>query len=374
MAFSTLVIRLTSDELEWAIHDETGCGEIHRLPAGQPLTALPRPPEVQLVHLLIPVALATFRRLEIPTAGYTLTPQKIQWLADETLDESSPPLHWTIVWQTEGVVWVAGVEPAVMQTLMLPLTAGGIRPDHVTLDALCLPITTDGWTVLKDEEGWLLKPHEGRASRLSEEWLDHLLTHYRPQQITSYGELPEAHTADTSCSPRPLLSLYSPTESVNLLHGRPRPSAPATAGIRRLKRLALIAVLMLLLCPLLSRAIVGFQLHRLEQQLTSTLEQRWRSYIPQNRHRGNLQAYLPKQLQQRFPAPSILLQRLGQGMAAFPALALEGIRYDQQRQSLQLFIYASDEDQIKQFITADAVGLPLKIEKHDQGLWTLRNE
>lgn len=373
MAFSTLVIHLTADSLEWAIHDEKGYGEIHRLPAGQPLSALPRPPEIQQTHLLIPVAQATFRKLEIPTTGYTLTPQKLQWLADETLEESSPPLHWTVVRQAEGVVWVAGVEQSILEAQLLAFTAEDIQIGHIALDALSLPVTADGWTVLKDDEGWLLKPHDGRASRLNEAWFSHLLTHYRPQQITCYGDLPQAHDADTICSPRPLLSLYSPAQSVNLLHGRLRPPA-AHAATRRLKRLAAVGVLLLLLCPLLSRVILGFQLYGIERQLTTTLEQRWRSYIPQNRHRNNLQVYLPKQLQQRFPAPAILLRRLGDTMADFPGLALAGVRYDQQHQSLQLFIYANDEGQIKQFITASAVGLPLQIEKHEQGLWTLRNE
>lgn len=374
MAFSTLVIHPISGSLEWSIHDERGCGEIQRIPAGESLSALPRQPAIQQTHLLLPVEMAIFRKLEIPSSGYVLTPQKLQWLADETLDESSAALHWTIIQQQDSDVWVAGIEPCQLEAQLLPFTTAGIKITHATLDALCLPITDEGWTVLKDEEGWLVRPHAGRGSRLNEHWLTHLLAHYAPQQLTCYGPLPDSNTRGNTYPEQSILSVYTPATTINLLHGHLRLPMVSQPGTMRLKRLALGYVLALTIMPLISQILLYTQLHWLEQQLTTALTQNWHSYIPENRHSANLRTYLPKQLQQRFPAPAILLQRLQKGMDSFPQLALKGINYDQQRKSLQIFMYASDKNQIEQFITANATGLPLQIEKQDQGLWTLRYE
>lgn len=374
MVFSTLVIHPISDALEWTIHSEHGCGEIHRIPAGESLSELPCLPAIQQSHLLLPVEMAIFRKLEIPASGYVLTPQKLQWLADETLDETSPALHWTILQQQDGFVWVAGIEQSQLEAQILPFTAAGIKITHVTLDALCLPVTDAGWTTLKDEKGWLVRPHAGRAARLNEHWLAHLLAHYSPQQITRYGDLPDSMTEGDAYPEQSILSLYSPTVTVNLLHGNVRLPTVSRSGDKQLKRLALGSVLALALLPLLSQAILYSQLRWLEKQLTTALTQNWRSYIPENNHTANLRTYLPKQLQQHFPAPAVLLQRLRNGMDNFPNLALKGINYDQQSKSLQIFMYASDKSQIEQFIAANATGLPLQIEKQDQGLWTLRYE
>ena len=83
---------------------------------------------------------------------------------------------------------------------------------------------------------------------------------------------------------------------------------------------------------------------------------------------------LPEQLRQRSPAPLTLLLRLQSSLARFPDIALEGVSYNPQQKSLRLFLYATEENQIQQFIKENTLGFSLTTDKHEQGKWTLRND
>lgn len=371
-----LVIRLSSEPtlpLEWTLFDDGGHGEIHILPR-EKLPELSGMSAARETHLLIPVEKATCRTLTVLDEKDVLSDRQLHWLADETLDEDAPALHWTLLSHAGTTLTVVGVEKVWLEEELAALSACGLNVTHATLDVLCLPNVENGWAVLKEDDTWLVRTHENYVSRLTGAWLTHLLQHFPPRQLTHYGEL-SAPCANASGKPEcHSMSLYPQRETANLLHDSVLPPVAFSPWTSRLKRIALCCVVLTAAVALLTQLFSWWQLQQREIQLKDNLTQQWQRYIPENRHSNNLRSYLPEQLRQRSPAPLMLLLRLQSSLARFPDIALEGVSYNPQQKSLRLFLYAAEENQIQQFIKENTLGFSLTIDKHEQGKWTLRND
>lgn len=371
-----LVVRLrqqAEDPVEWAIYQDDCCKDVQAL-SRENLSELAALPAARHTHLLVPVEKATCITLMIPDENYELTDQKLHWLADDTLDEDAPSLHWTLLSRHGTRLVVAGIEKAWLDAELKTLSSAGLNIVHASLDALYLPATENGWTVLKDGDTWLVRTQEGVISRLTETWLRHLMTHFVPQQLTHYGELPEPRQSTLVKSECHIMALFADIDMPNLLHDSVRPPARLSPWTGRLKSVSLYSIALAAGIALLVQGACYWQLLGLEKQLRNTLAQQWQRYIPENQHRSNVRVWLPKQLKQHPPAPFALLLQLQSGLAPFPGLALEGVGYNSQKKSLQIYLYASDENQVQQFIKHRIAGFSLKIDKHEQGLWTLSND
>lgn len=369
-----LLIRLNPDPqapVEWTVFDDGGCRDILLIPC-EKLAELAGLPAARETHLLIPVEKALCRTLVLPDEKNELTDQQLHWLADETLDEDRPDLHWTVLSRTGTTLIAVGVDKRWLEESLATLSANGLTVTHATLDVFCLPKLDDGWTILKEGDVWLVRTHEDDFSRLTDAWLTHLLEHYPPRQLLHYGELPEPRAGGTGKPECHIMACYPVRKTTNLLHDSVRPPAPPSTA--RLKRVTVCCVALVAAVALLSRMVSYWHLHQLEAQLKNNLTQQWQRYIPENRHTNNLRAYLPAQLKQRSPVPLTLLLRLQSSLARFPDIALEGISYNPQQKSLRLFLYAADENNIQQFIKENTSGFSLTIDKHEQGMWTLRND
>ncbi|HIE5390164.1 TPA: type II secretion system protein GspL [Enterobacter cancerogenus] len=371
-----LLIRLPESApnvLEWVEHDECGYGPVQGL-ATEQLSELAAHPAAGYTHLLIPAQKAVCRIIDIPDENYELTDQKLQWLADETLDDSMPPQHWTILSREGTRISVIGVDAGWLTAQTRLFAASGFNVMHATIDALCLPYCENGWTVFSDSNGWLLRTHENSVAHLTEQWLAQVLAHSPPQEAIGYGPLPAGFSAKKTEPACHILTLYPQVPPANLLHGKMRPPAPRAFRATSVKRAALCSLLLLAASACLSQAVVYLQLREYEKQLSHALAQQWKRYIPENRHTRNLRTYLPKQLQQRSPAPYLLLLELHSRLSAFPELALKGLNYDAARNELRLFISAPNEQQILAFLNQPLAGYSLNVDKHEQGLWTIRND
>ncbi|KNC10547.1 hypothetical protein AC791_06310 [Klebsiella sp. RIT-PI-d] len=373
---SKLLIRLPAErrtQMEWAQCSESDCGDIQHLPI-EHLAQLAALPAAKCTHVLVPAHKAISRVLVIPDEQYELTEQKLQWLADATLDEGMPALHWTIFSRQETRISVVGIDADWLESQLRSLADAGLTVRFVTFDAFCLPTTLNGWTIFKDTTGWLLNTQDSGISSMTQAFLSHLLIHFHPGQLTHYGALPEPCTSGNMKEECPIMALYPGSVPPNLLHGKMRTRLPPSASIVNLKRAAGLSIALTAGIALCTQGVIYWHSYNMQQQLSQELTHQWQRYIPENRHRSNLKTYLPKQLSQLAPAPALLLPRLKSRLASFPGLALEGVNYNPVGKSLQLFLYASDESQIQAFIKEKIYGLSLKVDKHEQGLWTLRND
>lgn len=371
-----LLIRLNNDPampIEWAFFDDGVCMDIQPL-SREMLPKLAAFPAAKHTHLLIPVEKATCRTVVIPDEKQELSDLQLQWLADETLDEDVPTMHWTLLSRIGTILTVVGVDKSWLERELSALSACGLTVTHATLDAFCLPKVESGWAVLKEGNSWLVRTQEGYISRLTKAWLIHLLEYFPPRQLLAYGTLPQPQTGSSGKAECHIMSLYPDAENSNILHDSVRPLAALSPWTIRLKYTAIFCVVLLAVVASLFDLSYWLQLHQLETQMKGNLVQQWQLYIPENRHNSNLRAYLPAQLQKRSPAPLVLLLRLQSSLAGFPDLALEGVNYNSQKKSFQLFLYATDESYIQSFIKDNTLGFSLKIDKHEQGMWTLSND
>lgn len=376
MSSETLLLRIVAHEqntIEWCILSGDVCADIQRLEASS-LSDLAALPAARNTHVLLPVSQAIFCELSLPPNMGELTVQQLQWLANETLDEETHPLHWTMVHRQGEQVWAVGIEPEWFEHQLNICSDAGLTVTYVTLDALCLPVAEEGWTTLSEHDSWLLRPHAGRACSINHAWLIHLLANFPPPHLVSFGALPEPYPAVTVRPSSSVQALYPLGASLNLLQGKYLRQKPPGQVDKWLKRIVCYSLMLAAAVLLSCRLTLFWQLQGLENQLSDELHQQWNLYVPENRHTSHLQTYFPKQFQQHFPAPAVLLQRIQTVMTAYPDLALEGMIYDRQQKSLQLFIFSNDENQIQQFINDKGLGLTLRIDKHELSRWSLHNE
>lgn len=130
-----LIVRLhkqTEDPVEWAIYQDDCCKDVQKLPR-ENLTELAALPAARQTQLLVPVEKATCRTLVIPDENYELTDQKLHWLADDTLDEDAPSLHWTLLSRQGTRLVVAGIEKAWLDAELKMLSSAGLNIVHATL-------------------------------------------------------------------------------------------------------------------------------------------------------------------------------------------------------------------------------------------------
>lgn len=386
MSEDVMVIRLTSTlrkSSEWMTLTKEQRGEIHVLAADAPLAQLAEQPGAKNIHLLLPPEKLLFRELVLPTAKYKLTQQTIQWLAEETLPDSTVVYHWSLIQQNDLTAYVVGIDAQRLDEHMSPFLSAGLTITRVLPDGCYLPWHPQSWTLLRQGESWLARTQEHAFNELDEGWVKHLLHQFQPDTLCSYGDLPAglpplaSVTQHATVSP---LTLYVPedeqTQRYNMLQSNGQPGNASVRGSKGLFRVAVFSILLAIASFIATRGYALWQLNHIEAQLTQNMQDTWRSYFPAIKRSDNFRFYFARQLTQHYPAAVPLLHRLEIILQAQPGIHLTQVSYNQQKKSLSLTVAASSEADIDTFCRTMEPWLPMEKGRHEAGqsTWTLRSK
>ena len=135
----------------WVVRHDDG----HVIASGSTLDQLP---SVQRCHLVLPADLVTVLPVRLPD----LSPRKLAPLLSGAVEAhvlgQAEQLHVALLGRDEqGLSWLAVVDKGWLQYTLAQLTGKGIRVDAALPETLLLPLEDDAWSLLRHEDGTLLR-------------------------------------------------------------------------------------------------------------------------------------------------------------------------------------------------------------------------
>lgn len=135
----------------WVMRHDDG----HVVASGSTLDQLP---PVQRCHLVLPADLVTVLPVRLPD----LPPRKLAPLLSGAVEAhvlgQAEQLHVALLGRDEqGLSWLAVVDKGWLQYTLAQLTGKGIRVDAALPESLMLPLEDDAWSLLRHEDGTLLR-------------------------------------------------------------------------------------------------------------------------------------------------------------------------------------------------------------------------
>lgn len=385
MSDTLMVIRPPSSlrkEWEWMTLATDAERAIHTLSAEIPLYSLTSQPGAKNIHLLLPPEGFLHRSLQLPNARYKLTPQTLQWLAEETLPENASRWHWTVIEKRDAIAEVIGIQAERLTNYLAPLRAAGLNVTSVLPDGCYLPYQPESWTLVHQQENWLVRTAEHAFNELDANWLRHLAAQFTPDNLFCHGELPADFRTASKISQypeTPALTLYTPdtqTERYNLMHGEFYEQKKANKANKWLSRLALASIALVVLSFVVGRGVALWQALQIEEQLQQQQLAIWQSYFPHIKRTNNFRFYFKQQAAQQYSAAVPLFHHLQTILQEHPNLHLIGATYSLSQRSLLLKMTAPNEASIDNFCETMQAWLPMEKtgKSNVDGIWTLRNQ
>lgn len=358
MPESLMVIRSSSTlrkQWEWMTYSADSVSSVHTLTDDLPLESLADQPGAGNVHLLIPPEGLLYRSLTLPNAKYKLTAQTLQWLAEETLPDTSQNWHWTVVDKQNDRVEVIGIQSEKLSRYLDRLHTAGLNVTRVLPDGCYLPWKEGSWTLVNQQTSWLIRSAAHAFNELDERWLQHLATQFSPENVICFGTAaPDIVPVDSLIqhAESPALRFYSANHSLqhyDMLHGVFRKQKTVSRSGKWLARLAVSSLIFAILSFAGSRGIVLWQTLGIEDQLQQQQQEIWQQYFPQIKRTHNFRFYFKQQLAQQYPEAVPLLHHLQTLLLEHPELQLMEANYSQKQKSLILKISSKNEGNIDRF-------------------------
>ncbi|EFH7843602.1 type II secretion system protein GspL [Escherichia coli] len=384
MPESLMVIRSSSTlrkQWEWMTYSADSVSSVHTLTDDLPLESLADQPGAGNVHLLIPPEGLLYRSLTLPNAKYKLTAQTLQWLAEETLPDTSQNWHWTVVDKQNDRVEVIGIQSEKLSRYLDRLHTAGLNVTRVLPDGCYLPWKEGSWTLVNQQTSWLIRSAAHAFNELDERWLQHLATQFSPENVICFGTAaPDIVLVDSLIqhAESPALRFYSANHSLqhyDMLHGVFRKQKTVSRSGKWLARLAVSSLIFAILSFAGSRGIVLWQTLGIEDQLQQQQQETWQQYFPQIKRTHNFRFYFKQQLAQQYPEAVPLLHHLQTLLLEHPELQLMEANYSQKQKSLILKISSKNEGNIDRFCELTQSWLPMEKTEKDpvSGVWTVRS-
>lgn len=384
MPESLMVIRSSSTlrkQWEWMTYSADSVSSVHTLTDDLPLESLADQPGAGNVHLLIPPEGLLYRSLTLPNAKYKLTAQTLQWLAEETLPDTSQNWHWTVVDKQNDRVEVIGIQSEKLSRYLDRLHTAGLNVTRVLPDGCYLPWKEGSWTLVNQQTSWLIRSAAHAFNELDERWLQHLATQFSPENVICFGTAaPDIVPVDSLIqhAESPALRFYSANHSLqhyDMLHGVFRKQKTVSRSGKWLARLAVSSLIFAILSFAGSRGIVLWQTLGIEDQLQQQQQETWQQYFPQIKRTHNFRFYFKQQLAQQYPEAVPLLHHLQTLLLEHPELQLMEANYSQKQKSLILKISSKNEGNIDRFCELTQSWLPMEKTEKDpvSGVWTVRS-
>lgn len=215
MTPDTLLLRPLPGKLEWCCPNEAQPPVIVEQAAYLQPNALADLPDAGNACLFLSPDYFCFRRVELPTENYKISEQTLGWLVEDAVVGDTDSLHWTVLAREENTLHLAGIARTTLNDLLTTFRTAGVTLTYIVPDGFWLPYVTDSWSLLKQDERWLIRYDAWKTGVLSEALLTHLLA---------------SHTEQKSSAPARFLCL---TLMSNTLTGSRRWRAPAMVIIFR---------------------------------------------------------------------------------------------------------------------------------------------
>ncbi|HAV2163535.1 type II secretion system protein GspL [Enterobacter cloacae] len=327
---------------------ESGSDQVEQRQGGASLAALAGHALAARVCLLLPASEMIFRRFTLPKKGSV----EFSWLAEETLIGDVDTLHWTVLNRKGREVDAVAIDAARLQYWLDRCADAGLTVVQVLPDAILLPVTEGGSTLVSTDSGYWMRYSPFGACETDAALLPLLLSQQCAGNLVCYGDAPADVQVDEQRAWQHPLVLIQPqwkSSKANLLHGV-FSATGAQTGFRYAKpALAAMAVLSLglLVGPRIGMAWMLSNQENLAQQQMVELAQH---YFPTLRQTTNLKYHFGQNIKKEKKGIFLQLDALEQVKQSLPAVELSEVGYDDTQNQLTLNIRSMDPTALQAFV------------------------
>ncbi|MFZ5221923.1 type II secretion system protein GspL [Enterobacter cloacae] len=319
---------------------ESGSDQVEQRQGGTSLAALAGHALAARVCLLLPASEMIFRHFTLPKKGGV----EFSWLAEETLIGDVDTLHWTVLNRKGREVDAVAIEAARLQYWLDRCADAGLTVVQVLPDAILLPVTEGGSTLVSTDSGYWMRYSPSGACETDAALLPLLLSQQCASNLVCYGEAPAGVQVDEQrVWQHPLVLIQPQWKSckANLLHG-----VFAARGVHsgfRYAKPALAAMAMLSLGLLIGPRIgMAWMLSDQENLAQQQMVELARHYFPTLRQTTNLKYHFGQNIRKEKKGIFLQLDALEQIRQSLPAVELSEVGYDDSRNQLTLNIRSMD--------------------------------
>ncbi|HAS0910232.1 TPA: type II secretion system protein GspL [Enterobacter cloacae] len=339
---------------------ESGSDQVEQRQGGASLAALAGHALAARVCLLLPASEMIFRRFTLPKKGSV----EFSWLAEETLIGDVDTLHWTVLNKKGREVDAVAIDAARLQYWLDRCADAGLTVVQVLPDAILLPVTEGGSTLVSTDSGYWMRYSPFGACETDAALLPLLLSQQCAGNLVCYGDAPaDVQVDEQRAWQHPLVLIQPQWKSckANLLHGV-FSATGAQTGFRYAKpALAAMAVLSigLLVGPRIGMAWMLSNQENLAQQQMVELAQH---YFPTLRQTTNLKYHFGQNIKKEKKGIFLQLDALEQIKQSLPAVELSEVGYDDTQNQLTLNIRSMDPTALQAFVnkTSDTFDFTLQ--------------
>ncbi|HDC4292452.1 TPA: type II secretion system protein GspL [Enterobacter cloacae] len=327
---------------------ESGSDQVEQRQGGASLAALAGHALAARVCLLLPASEMIFRRFTLPKKGSV----EFSWLAEETLIGDVDTLHWTVLNKKGREVDAVAIDAARLQYWLERCADAGLTVVQVLPDAILLPVTEGGSTLVSTDSGYWMRYSPFGACETDAALLPLLLSQQCAGNLVCYGDAPaDVQVDEQRAWQHPLVLIQPQWKSckANLLHGV-FSATGAQTGFRYAKpALAAMAVLSLglLVGPRIGMAWMLSNQENLAQQQMVELAQH---YFPTLRQTTNLKYHFGQNIKKEKKGIFLQLDALEQIKQSLPAVELSEVGYDDTQNQLTLNIRSMDPTALQAFV------------------------
>ncbi|MFH7906101.1 type II secretion system protein GspL [Enterobacter cloacae] len=343
-----LFIRPDTHEVGNIMWCESGSDQVEQRQGGASLAELAGHALAARVCLLLPASEMIFRRFTLPKKGSV----EFSWLAEETLIGDVDTLHWTVLNKKGREVDAVAIDAARLQYWLDRCANAGLTVVQVLPDAILLPVTEGGSTLVSTDSGYWMRYSPFGACETDAALLPLLLSQQCAGNLVCYGDAPADVQVDEQRAWQHPLVLIQPqwkSSKANLLHGV-FSATGAQTGFRYAKpALAAMAVLSLglLVGPRIGMAWMLSTQENLAQQQMVELAQH---YFPTLRQTTNLKYHFGQNIKKEKKGIFLQLDALEQIKQSLPAVELSEVGYDDTQNQLTLNIRSMDPTALQAFV------------------------
>lgn len=332
---------------------ESGSQQVGTLSGWSALSELADHALSQRVCLLLPASETIFRHFTLPKKGLSTQATPFSWMAEETLIGDVDNLHWTVLGKKGREVDAVAIDAERLTQWLALFADAGLKVIQILPDAILLPVSDGGSTLVAMEESYWLRFSPFGACEADAALLPLLLSKSGDGDICCYGNAPQGVVIDEQQPWQHPLVLIQPqwkTCRANMLSGDFSQRRGNGNGIRHAK--ILLAAMALLSVGLLigPRAGMAWMLVQQENQVQQEMTELAQHYFPTLRQTTNLKYHFGQNIKKQQKGVFLQLEALEKIKQSVPAVELSEVDYNRAQDKLTLNLQSSSPQALQDFV------------------------
>lgn len=331
---------------------ESGSGEVGFVTGLEALSTLSELPSAKRVCLLLPASEMIFRRFMLAKKGVGSKRTPFSWMAEETLIGDVDALHWTVLAKKGQQVDVVAIASERLQFWLEHCQQAGLTVIQALPDAILLPGTENGCTVVPLESSYWLRMSPFAACECDLSLLPLLVQKQKEADVHYYGVPPEGIEVTTSQAWQHPLVLIQPqwkSCKANMLHGA-FGARRETLDVKGLKKWALAGGIFLVVAMLAPQALTAWLMVQKANALQDEIQTLCQHHFPTMTQKSNIKYHFGQNVKKEKKGFFMQLDTLNEMKMSQPSLEVDSIDYDAEKQQVTLQVHAQDSQALQRFV------------------------